>query len=34
VKGENGAVTHYVSVFYEVGAPKASAGAAGNPVGA
>lgn len=34
VKGENGAVTHYVSVFYEVGAPKASSTAAGNPVGA
>jgi PAS domain S-box-containing protein len=34
VKGENGAVTHYVSVFYEVGAPKASQTAAGNPVGA
>ena len=35
VKGETGAVTHYVSVFYEVGAPKASStGAAGNPIGA
>jgi len=34
VKDEAGTVTHYVSVFYEVGAPKASAGAAGNPVGA
>jgi len=34
VKGENGAVTHYVSVFYEVGAPKATASAGGNPVGA
>lgn len=31
VKGENGAVTHYVSVFYEVGAPKATSTAAGNP---
>ena len=34
VKDESGTVTHYVSVFYEVGSPKASIGAAGNPVGA
>jgi PAS domain S-box-containing protein len=34
VKDEAGAVTHYVSVFYEVGAPKASAGAAGSQIGA
>ena len=34
VRDDAGATTHYVSVFYEVGAPKASAGAAGNPIGA
>jgi PAS domain S-box-containing protein len=34
VRDEAGANTHYVSVFYEVGAPKSSSQLAGNPVGA
>ena len=34
VKDAAGAVTHYVSVFYEVGAGKASGGVAGIPIGA
>ncbi len=31
VRDGGGAVTHYVCVFYEVGSPKASAGATGTP---
>ena len=30
----NGAVTHYVHVFYEAGSPKVSQSSSGNPVGA
>src|SRR5260221_840684 len=34
VRDDARATTHYVSVFYEVGAPKSSSQASGNPVGA
>jgi len=34
VRDEAGSTTHYVSVFYEVGAPKSASQSAGNPVGA
>jgi hypothetical protein len=34
VKDAAGRVTHYVSVFYELDAPKAAAGSSGSQIGA